>query len=70
MSLAIDKRSGLDRRSGNDRRKNNDQEILENAANQRSGRDRRAEQEEIREGWVRVSRHSSADIGLPANKLQ
>jgi len=64
----LDRRSGRDRRSGNDRRTKMLRKGFKHAPDQRSGIERR-KLEEDRNGWVRVSMYSSADIGLPVDKL-
>ena len=65
----LDRRSGRDRRSGNDRRtKRHIKGFRSAAADLRSGFERR-KWEEDRNGWVRISKYSSADIGLPVDEL-
>lgn len=60
-------RSGIDRRNGNDRRKKvspTSYKIL----NQRSDGERRSE-DERRNEWVKVSKWSSAYLGIPIYEL-
>jgi hypothetical protein len=64
----LDRRSGKDRRSGNDRRTKTLRNGFKHSSDLRSGFERR-KWEEDRNGWVRVSMYSSADIGLPVDKL-
>lgn len=64
----MDRRSGRDRRSGNDRRIVTLAQNFPHAMNLRSGLERR-KWDEDRAGWVRISIYSSADIGLPVEKL-
>lgn len=66
-SPLLDRRSGRDRRLGGERRT----KCLLFAApekDRRSGVERR-KAEEDRAGWLRVSRHSSAYIGIPLEDL-
>jgi len=69
MGGRYNKRSGLDRRSGNDRRVDYTRSFFCRAFDQRTGRERR-EVEELRKGWVRVSKYSSAYLGFPVKDLQ
>jgi hypothetical protein len=62
------KRSGIDRRSGNDRRTDYTRSFFSKPFDQRTGFERR-EIEELRSGWVRVSRYSSAYLGFPVETL-
>ncbi|MBC2716612.1 MAG: hypothetical protein HF978_15010 [Desulfobacteraceae bacterium] len=64
----FNKRSGADRRSGNDRRIDYSRSFFCKPFEQRAGFDRR-ENEELRFGWVRVSKHSSAYLGFPVKDL-
>jgi hypothetical protein len=62
------KRSGEDRRSGNDRRLDYTRSFFSRAFDQRKGSERR-ELEEVRFGWVRVSKFSSAYLGFSVKNL-
>jgi len=62
------KRSGTDRRSGNDRRTDYTRSFFSRPLDQRTGVERR-ESEELRSGWVRVSKYSSAYLGFPIKNL-
>jgi len=62
------KRSGIDRRSGNDRRTDYTRSFFNKPFDKRTGFERR-ETEELRSGWVRVSRYSSAYLGFPVETL-
>jgi len=62
------KRSGLDRRSGNDRRLDYTRSFFSRPFDQRKGDERRTV-EELRSGWVRVSKFSSAYLGFAIKKL-
>jgi hypothetical protein len=62
------KRSGADRRSGNDRRLDYTQSFFSRPLDQRKGIERRGN-EEIRFGWVRISKFSSAYLGFPVKEL-
>ncbi len=64
----LNKRSGLDRRTGNDRRIDYTRSFFCKPFDQRTGSDRR-EREELRSGWVRVSKYSSAYLGFPVKDL-
>jgi len=64
----LDRRYGRDRRSGNDRRTKTRWQGSPHGPNYRSGIERR-KLEEDRSGWVRISRYSSADIGLPVEEF-
>jgi len=57
------KRSGTDRRSGNDRRVDYTGSFFCEPFEQRMRSERR-ETEELRLGWVRVSKYSSAYLGF------
>lgn len=62
-------RSGLDRRSGVERRKDHQLEVIYKTMNHRTGEDRRRSEVERRSGWVRVSKYSSAFIGISIEEL-
>lgn len=62
------KRSGAERRSGNERRLDYTRSFFSRPFDQRKGAERR-EIEELRSGWVRVSKFSSAYLGLPVKDL-
>jgi len=64
-----DKRSGHDRRTGNDRRVDYTQSFFCRPFDQRTGVERRAT-DELRRGWVRVSKYNSAYLGFPVKDLQ
>ncbi len=62
------KRSGKDRRTGNDRRVDYTRSFFCKPFDQRKGVERR-DKEELRSGWVRVSKFSSAFLGFPVKEL-
>ena len=59
---SLDRRSGRDRRSGGERRRKT-LLYFDPEKDRRSGAERR-KPEEDRAGWIRVSRHSSAYVGI------
>ena len=69
MDNPYNKRSGKDRRSGNDRRIDFTRSFFCRPFDQRKGVERR-ETDELRRGWVRVSKFSSAYLGFPVRELQ
>jgi hypothetical protein len=62
------KRSGIDRRTGNDRRLDYTRSFFSRPFDQRKGAERR-EIEELRSGWVRVSKFSSAFLGFTIKEV-
>lgn len=68
MDNRYNKRSGHDRRSGNDRRVDYTRSFFCRAFDQRKGVERR-ESGELRKGWVRISKYSSAYLGFPIKDL-
>jgi len=64
MAIELKRRSGDDRRAGNERRSSLNQKLFGGSKNRRSGAERRST-EELRAGWVRISKFKSAFVGIP-----
>lgn len=61
--MRVIKRGGIDRRTGLDRRVGYDIAYFLGGGRERRAFDERRTSGELRGGWIRVSRHSSAFVG-------